>query len=110
MESPPPSLDKHYLEKIKFLEEKNKFLENENQLQKLYIKSLNDQIELLKEKIQMMENNNLNQNNTKTPHNSNISNKSLTTSPLPLEFFISEAEPIHILTKNHTDQIYCIAK
>lgn len=109
MESPPPSLEKHYLEKIKFLEEKNKFLENENQLQKLYIKSLNDQIELLKEKIQTMDNNNLKQNNTKTPYNSNIANKSLTTSLLSLEFFISEAEPTHILTKNHTDQIYCIA-
>ena len=109
MESPPPSLEKHYLEKIKFLEEKNKFLENENQLQKLYIKSLNDQIELLKEKIQTMDNNNLKQNNTKTPYNSIIANKSLTTSPLSLEFFISEAEPTHILTKNHTDQIYCIA-
>ena len=46
----------------KNLEEKIKFLENENQLQKSYIKSLNEQIGLLKEKIINIESNNKNSN------------------------------------------------
>ena len=43
-----PTLEEKYIEKMKNLEEKIKFLENENQLQKQYIKSLNEQIGLLK--------------------------------------------------------------
>ena len=46
-----PSAGENYKEKIKYLEEKIKFLENENKLQKDYIKSLNEQILLLKEKL-----------------------------------------------------------
>ena len=99
----PPSIEKNYLDKIKVLEEKNKFLENENQLQKEYIKSLKDQIELLKEKIANLEKKN---NITNTP--SNLTNTPLPT-PLSSEFQISGAEPIHFLSKNHSNYIYCIA-
>ena len=57
-----PTLEEKYIEKMKNLEEKIKFLENENQLQKSYIKSLNEQIGLLKEKIINIESNNKNSN------------------------------------------------
>lgn len=106
MESPITTIDKNYLDKIKYLEEKNKALENENQLQKQLIKSLNDQIVLLTEKISNLENINSKQNNT--PSNSNISNNTSST-PLSPQFLISESEPIHVLTKNHANYIYCIA-
>jgi len=91
-----PSVAENYREKIKYLEEKIKFLENENKLQKDYIKSLNEQILLLKEKLQIhKENTNpVNQNNeVNTPNNK----------------YISEREPIHFMSKHHSNYIYCIA-
>ena len=110
MESPPTSIDKNNLEKIKDLEERNKYLENENQLQKQLIKSLNDQIELLKEKIQNMEKNDLKpNNNTNVPQKSNVTNNSSSTpASLSPEFRISETFP-HILSKYHLNKIFCIA-
>ena len=76
-----PTLEEKYIEKMKNLEEKIKFLENENQLQKSYIKSLNEQIGLLKEKIINIESNNKNSNqsnkydiiiNTPSPTSSSV--------------------------------------
>ena len=98
----PPSIEKNYLDKIKTLELKNKFLENENQLQKDYINSLKEQIDLLKEKISNLEKKS---NIVNTP--SNIINTHLPYTLSP-EFQISEAEPIHFLSKNHSQSIYCI--
>ena len=37
-----PTLEENYLQKIENLEEKLKFYENENNLQKQYIKTLNE--------------------------------------------------------------------
>ena len=76
-----PTLEEKYIEKMKNLEEKIKFLENENQLQIQYIKSLNEQIGLLKEKIMNIESNNKNSNqsnkydiiiNTPSPTSSSV--------------------------------------
>ena len=102
-----PTLEENYLQKIKNLEEKLKFYENENNLQKQYIKSLNDQIELLKEKIKNLESNNNNsiQKNQIMVIGNNIA------SPLPFnsDVTISEREPIHFMTKHHSNYIYCLA-
>ena len=91
-----PTIEENLREKIKFLEEKNKFFENENKLQKDYINLLNKQISLLEEKLQKYEQNpnNVNQNNQINTINSK---------------YISEREPIHFMSKHHSDHIYCIA-
>jgi hypothetical protein len=99
-----PTLEEKQIEKMKNLEEKIKFLENENQIQKQYIKSLNEQIILLKEKIINIESNN------KNPNQSNkcdviINNPSPTSST---DLTISEKEPICLMTKHHDNYIYCI--
>ena len=89
-----PTIEEKYLEKIKYLEEKIKFFENENQLQKQII-------ELLKEKIKNLEANNF---TSKDKDNQVNITKNFLSPPL-----ISEREPIHFMTKNHSDHIYCIA-
>jgi len=91
-----PTIEEKYQEKIKYLEEKVKFLENENKLQKQIIGLLN-------EKIKNLEGNNKNLYKDNKVNIPNITNNSL--SP-PL---ISEREPIHFMTKNHSNYIYCIA-
>ena len=91
-----PTMEENLKEKIRYLEEKNKFLENENKLQKDYIISLNKQIALLEEKVQNYEQkpDPVNKNNQITTLNSK---------------FISEREPIHFMSKHHSNAIYCIA-
>ena len=91
-----PTMEENLKEKIRYLEEKNKFLENENKLQKDYIISLNKQIALLEEKLQNYEQkpDPVNKNNQITTLNSK---------------FISEREPIHFMSKHHSNAIYCIA-
>ena len=91
-----PTMEENLKEKIRYLEEKNKFLENENKLQKDYIISLNNQIELLEEKLQNYEQkpDPVNKNNQITTLNSK---------------FISEREPIHFMSKHHSNYIYSIA-
>ena len=91
-----PSAGENYKEKIKYLEEKIKFLENENKLQKDYIKSLNEQILLLKEK-----------SHTKIENTSPINQT--TEIKTPNIKYISEREPIHFMSKHHANNIYCIA-
>lgn len=100
-----PTLEDKYLEKTKNLEEKIKFLENENQLQKLYIKSLNEQIDLLKEKINRLETNN--DNNLKK-NTKNLNQQSTIPNQIS-DINISEREPIHFMFKHHANYIYCIA-
>ena len=99
-----PTLEEKYIEKMKNLEEKIKFLENENQLQKSYIKSLNEQIGLLKEKIINIESNNKNSNQN------NKCNVVINTPPptSSSDLTISEREPICLMTKHHDNYIYCI--
>ena len=99
-----PTLEEKYIEKMKNLEEKIKFLENENQLQKSYIKSLNEQIGLLKEKIINIESNNKNSNQN------NKCNVVINTPPptSSSDLTISEREPICLMTKHHDNSIYCI--
>jgi len=91
-----PTMEENLKEKIRYLEEKNKFLENENKLQKDYIISLNKQIALLEEKLQNYEQkpDHVNKNNQITTINSK---------------FICEREPIHFMSKHHSNAIYCIA-
>jgi len=91
-----PSAEENYKEKNKHLEEKIKLLENENKLQKDLIKSLNEQIILLKEKLQV------NKEYT-SPINQIIEIKT------PNFKYISEREPIHFMSKHHSNKIYCIA-
>ena len=91
-----PSAGENYKEKIKYLEEKIKFLENENKLQKDYIKSLNEQILLLKEKLHIKIENTSPINQTTEIKTPNIK-------------YISEREPIHFMSKHHANYIYCIA-
>ena len=91
-----PTFEVNYKEKLKHLEEKIKFLENENKLQKDYITSLKEQIILLKEKLQIKKENT-------NPFNQNIEVKTLN------NLFISEREPIHFMSKYHSNYIYCIA-
>ena len=99
-----PTLGEKYQEKIKYLEEKIKFYENENQLQKLYIKSLNEQIELLKEKISNLEKIN-NNSFQKIQINTTEKEKQF---PSNSNSYISEKEPIHFMSKHHANYIYCI--
>ena len=99
-----PTIEEKYQEKIKNLEEKIKFYENENQLQKQYIKSLNEQIELLKEKIDnLKQNNNINNNNSFQQIQTNKPSFSTFS-----DLNISEREPIHFMSKHHSNYIYCI--
>ena len=97
-----PSAEIKYLDDIKYLKEKIKYLENENELQRQYIKSLNAQIELMKEKISNLESHNINS----FPKN-HINKKEFST-PLNLDINISEREPIHFMAKHHANYIYCI--
>ena len=98
-----PTIEEKYQEKIKNLEEKIKFYENENQLQKQYIKSLNEQIELLKEKIDNLKQNNNNNNNSFQKIQTNKPSFSTFS-----DLNISEREPIHFMSKHHSNYIYCI--
>ena len=91
-----PTMEENLKEKIRYLEEKNKFLENENKLQKDYIISLNKQIALLEEKLQNYEQN----------HDHADKNNQITTINSK---FISEREPIHFMSKHHSNYIYSIA-
>ena len=101
-----PTLEENYLQKIKNLEEKLKFYENENNLQKQFIKTLNDQVELLKEKIKFLESN----NNNSIPKNQIITIGNNTSSPpFNSDVTISEREPIHFMSKRPLNYIYCIA-
>ena len=95
-----PTLEQTYKEKINNLEEKIKFYENENQLQKQYIQSLKEQIELLK--IINLEKNKFQKSEIDTikPIKQFSSNSDVN---------FSEKEPIHFMTKHHAKQIYCIA-
>ena len=97
-----PSAEIKYSDDIKYLKEKIKYLENENELQRQYIKSLNSQIELMKEKISNLESHNINS----FPKN-HINKKEFST-PLNLDINISEREPIHFMAKHHANYIYCI--
>ena len=91
-----PTMEENLKEKIRYLEEKNKFLENENKLQKDYIISLNKQIALLEEKLQNYEQN----------HDHADKNNQITTINSK---FISEREPVHFMSKHHSNYIYSIA-
>ena len=95
-----PTLEQTYKEKINNLEEKIKFYENENQLQKQYIQSLKEQIELLK--IINLEKNKFQKSEIDTikPIKQFSSNSDVN---------FSEKEPIHFMTKHHANYIYCLA-